>query len=76
MPILAASRERDGDAATHRLIDAVATVLAGAQLVTSVVGVLGAPVLVWLIGSGLAEFDLATTMTRWMCRRYWRWPPA
>jgi putative peptidoglycan lipid II flippase len=23
-------------------------------------------VLVWLIGSGLAEFDLATTMTRWM----------
>ncbi len=41
-------------------------VLFWALLVTCVVGVVGAPVLVWLIGSGLAEFDLAATMTRWM----------
>jgi putative peptidoglycan lipid II flippase len=66
VPILAESRTRDGDEATHRLIDAVATVLAWALLGTSIVGVIGAPVLVWLIGSGLAEFELATTMTRWM----------
>jgi putative peptidoglycan lipid II flippase len=30
VPILAATRERDGDEATHRLVDAVATVLAWA----------------------------------------------
>ena len=32
VPILAATRERDGDDATHRLVDAVATVLAWALL--------------------------------------------
>jgi len=66
VPILAAERERQGDAATHRLIDAVASVLAWALLLTSVVGVAGAPILVWMIGSGLEQFDLAATMTRWM----------
>ena len=66
VPILAASREQDGDAATRALIDAVASVLAWALLVTCVLGVVGAPVLVWLIGSGLAEFDLAAQLTRWM----------
>ena len=66
VPILAAARERDGDEATRRLIDAVASVLAWALLVTCVLGMVGAPVLVWAIGSGLAEFDLAATMTRWM----------
>jgi putative peptidoglycan lipid II flippase len=66
VPILADSRERQGDEATRRLIDAVASVLAWALLLTCVIGMVGAPVLVWLIGSGLAEFDLAATMTRWM----------
>jgi putative peptidoglycan lipid II flippase len=66
VPILADMREREGDAATHRLIDAVASVLAWALLITCVIGMVGAPALVWLIGSGLAEFDLAATMTRWM----------
>jgi putative peptidoglycan lipid II flippase len=66
VPILAAARERDGDEATRRLIDAVASVLAWALLLTCIVGMAGAPLLVWLIGSGLAEFDLAATMTRWM----------
>jgi putative peptidoglycan lipid II flippase len=56
----------EGDAATQRLIDAVATVLAWALLVTCVVGVVGAPLLVWLMGAGLARFDDAVTMTRWM----------
>jgi len=66
VPILADTRERHGDEATRRLIDAVASVLAWALLLTCVIGMVGAPVLVWLIGSGLAEFDLAATMTRWM----------
>ena len=34
VPILAASREQEGDEVTHRLIDAVATVLAWALLAT------------------------------------------
>lgn len=66
VPILAASRERDGDAATRSLIDAVATVLFWALLATCVLGVAGAPVIVWLFGAGLQELDLAVLMTRWM----------
>ena len=66
VPILAAVRERDGDAATHALVDAVATMLLWALLATVVVGVVGAPVFVWLIGSGLARFDDAVVMTRIM----------
>ncbi|XHS76757.1 murein biosynthesis integral membrane protein MurJ [Burkholderiaceae bacterium UC74_6] len=68
VPVLAASRAKDGDEATHALIDSVATVLAWALLGVSVLGVVGAPVLVWMLGAGLpAEgFDAAVVMTRWM----------
>jgi putative peptidoglycan lipid II flippase len=66
VPILATSREQEGDEATHRLIDAVSTVLAWALLVTCVVGVIGAPILVWLLASGLERFDSAVVMTRLM----------
>ncbi len=66
VPILADVRAREGEAATRRLVDAVATVLGWTLLATCVAGVAGAPLLVWLVGSGLAEFELAATMTRWM----------
>ena len=66
VPILAQTREREGDAVTRALIDAVATVLFWALLVTCVIGVIAAPVLVWLMGSGLARFDAAVVMTRIM----------
>jgi putative peptidoglycan lipid II flippase len=66
VPLLAATRERDGDAATGRLIDAVATLLAWVLLATCVVGVVAAPVLVWAMGSGLQRLDAAVVMTRWM----------
>jgi putative peptidoglycan lipid II flippase len=68
VPILAASRTRDGDVATHSLIDAVTTVLIWVLLAVSVLGVAGAPVLVWLMAAGLDEtgFDAAVVMTRWM----------
>jgi len=66
VPLLAATRERDGDAVTHSLVNAVGTVLAWALLVTCALGVIGAPVLVWLMGSGLERFDTAVVMTRWM----------
>lgn len=66
VPILAGTRARQGDDATRQLVDAVATVLAWALLATCAVGVLGAPVIVWLMAAGLAEFDAAVVMTRWM----------
>ncbi|MEN9713128.1 MAG: putative peptidoglycan biosynthesis protein MurJ [Pseudomonadota bacterium] len=70
VPVLAASRQKNGDEATHVLMNQAATVLAWALLVTSVLGVLGAPVLVWLMASGLQSsaqgFDVAVVMTRWM----------
>jgi putative peptidoglycan lipid II flippase len=66
VPLLAASRQRDGDDATHRLVDAVATVLWWALLATVVVGVAGAPVIVWLMASGLAAIDEAVFLTRLM----------
>lgn len=66
VPLLAASRERDGDEATHRLVDAVATVLCWVLMATVAAGVVAAPVIVWLMASGLAAFDHAVFMTRLM----------
>lgn len=69
VPILAESRTQKGDEATHQLVNAVGTILFAALLVTCVVGVVGAPVLVWAMASGLKEsggFDAAVVMTRWM----------
>ncbi|MCB1994577.1 MAG: murein biosynthesis integral membrane protein MurJ [Burkholderiaceae bacterium] len=66
VPVLAATRTQEGDAATKALVDAVATLLAWALLLLCLVGVVGAPVLVWLIGSGLQQFDTAVLLTRLM----------
>ncbi len=70
VPALAHTKERDGEAATHRLIDSVATVLAWALLITCVLGVAGSPILVWALASGLKQqpqnFEATVLMTRWM----------
>ncbi|MCU0762115.1 MAG: murein biosynthesis integral membrane protein MurJ [Hydrogenophaga sp.] len=70
VPVLAAVREKDGEAATRELVDQIATVLVWVLLVTCVLGVLGAPVLVWAMASGLKQspqgFEAAVFMTRWM----------
>jgi putative peptidoglycan lipid II flippase len=70
IPVLAATRESDGDEATRALVARVATVLAWALVVLCVLGVLGAPVLVWVLASGLKQsasgYDAAVVMTRWM----------
>jgi len=66
VPILAGTRARDGDEVTRQLIDATATVLAWVLLATSAIGVVAAPLIVWAMASGLARFDDAVTMTRWM----------
>ena len=70
IPVLAASKAQHGEEVTRLLIDRVATVLAWALLVLSVLGVLGAGGLVWAMASGLQQdprgFDVAVVMTRWM----------
>ncbi len=68
VPLLAATRATDGDDATRRLVDAVATVLAWALIATCVAGIVAAPVLVWLLASGFAPSTerIAIALTRWM----------
>ncbi|WP_343293888.1 murein biosynthesis integral membrane protein MurJ [Vandammella animalimorsus] len=69
VPVLAATRAQQGDAATQQLIDRVATALLWVLLLFSALGVLAAPLLVWLLASGLQQdgsFDAAVRMTRWM----------
>lgn len=66
VPILGDTRVKEGDEVTRRLIDAVATVLFWALVLTCVVGVAAAPAVVWLLASGLQEFDGAVVMTRLM----------
>lgn len=68
VPVLAAERAAQGDEATHRLIDATATVLVWVLLAVCAIGVAAAPVLVWVVGGGLAtdDFQAGVVMTRWM----------
>jgi putative peptidoglycan lipid II flippase len=68
VPVLAGEREKEGDEATRQMVNQIATVLAWALTFTCVLGVLGAPVLVWAMASGLSEegFNAAVFMTRWM----------
>jgi putative peptidoglycan lipid II flippase len=70
VPVLAATRAQEGEEATRRLIDKVATLLSLALLLTCIIGVAAAPVLVWLMASGLQQsprgFEAAVFMTRWM----------
>ncbi len=66
VPTLARFRAEAGDAETQKLIDSAATALFWVLLVTCVAGVVAAPVVVWLMASGLVRFDLAVTMNRIM----------
>ncbi|MEP6608360.1 MAG: murein biosynthesis integral membrane protein MurJ [Burkholderiaceae bacterium] len=70
VPMLADVRSRASEADGTIFVNRIATALFLVLLCVSVLGVLAAPVLVWLIASGLARnpdaFTLATVMTRWM----------
>ena len=70
VPVLAAHKTQHGDEATRRLIEAVATALFWVLLLVCAAGVVGAPLLVWALASGLRQdpvgFDAAIVMTRWM----------
>jgi putative peptidoglycan lipid II flippase len=70
VPILAEYKNQKGDRATHQLVDHVATVLAWALLATCIVGIVAAPVIVYLVATGLKNdpivFDTSVVMTRIM----------
>ncbi len=70
VPVLAGMRATEGDEATRTLVNQIGTVLAWALTLTCVIGVAGAPLLVWAMASGLQQnpqgFEAAVFMTRWM----------
>jgi putative peptidoglycan lipid II flippase len=70
VPILAEYKNQKGEQGTKDLVDHVATILVWALLLTCVLGVLGAPVLVYMFASGFAvnpdKFELTVVMTRIM----------
>jgi putative peptidoglycan lipid II flippase len=68
VPVLAACKTEEGDAGAKQLLDHVATLLTWTLVVVCVLGVVGAPLMVWAMASGLRPqgFEAAVVMTRWM----------
>jgi putative peptidoglycan lipid II flippase len=70
VPILAEYKNNKGDAATKELVDHVATILIWALLITCAIGIAAAPVVVYLVATGLKSdpdaFGLSVVMTRIM----------
>lgn len=70
VPVLAATREKQGEAGAKAMVDHVSTILLWTLVVLCVLGVAGAPLLVWALASGLQKtpgaYDAAVVMTRWM----------
>ncbi len=70
VPVLADSKARQGLEGTRPLIDNAATVLTWVLVLTSIMGVVGAPLLVWAMAGGLQKepqaYAAAVFMTRWM----------
>jgi putative peptidoglycan lipid II flippase len=70
VPVLAHCRTQEGEEGAKRMVDHVSTVLLWTLLLLCIVGVLGAPLLVWALASGLRKdphaYEGAVLMTRWM----------
>jgi len=70
VPVLAATRTEQGDEGARALVDHVATLLTWTLVLLCAAGVIGAPLMVWAMASGLKQtaqgFDAAVLMTRWM----------
>lgn len=68
VPILASAKTRDGEEAAHRLVDHVATALTAAVLLTSALGVVFAPQVVWITAPGFeadpAKFAVTIQLLR------------
>ena len=70
VPILSEYKNQHGPEATKTLVDHVATTLVWATVLTSMIGIIGSPLLVMLIAGGLDKnpdaFDASVWMTRLM----------
>ena len=70
VPVLAAVKTESGQEGAKALVDHVATLLTWTLVLLCVAGVVGAPLMVWAMASGLRQtsdgFDAAVVMTRWM----------
>lgn len=70
VPILAEYKNQQGETATKELVDHVGNVLMWVLILTCLVGVIGAPVLVYLFASGFSDnphkFDTTVNLTRIM----------
>ena len=70
VPILAEYKNQKGEIATKTLVDHVATALIWSMLITCVIGILGTPLIVYTIATGLTSnkdaFDASVLMTQLM----------
>ena len=70
VPILTEYKSKHGQEATKTLVDHVATVLIWATVLTSIVGIVGAPLLITLLAGDLREtpgaYDASVIMTQMM----------
>ncbi|MYM65259.1 murein biosynthesis integral membrane protein MurJ [Pseudoduganella sp. FT55W] len=66
VPILAEYKNQQGQEASKKLVDHVANTLVWATLIVTVIGIIASPLFIYLIASGLKEFDAAVWMTRLM----------
>lgn len=70
VPILAEYKNKQGEAATKDLVDHVATLMTWTLVLTCVLGIIGAPVLLYFMAKGYVgqatEFNAAIIMTRIM----------
>lgn len=68
VPILAEYKNQKGEAATKGMVDHVATILMLSLILTCLLGIAGAPVVVYFIATGLEPdaFNQAVVMTRLM----------
>ena len=70
VPILTEYHDQKGPVATKSLVDAVATLLTWSLVITSLIGIVAAPVLVFALASGFVQdpekFNVTVVMTRIM----------
>jgi putative peptidoglycan lipid II flippase len=64
VPVLAGNRTQEGDEGAKQLVDHVSTVLLWTLVLLCIVGVVGAPLLVWALASGLQQGRRTPTTRR------------
>lgn len=70
IPVLTENKTQHGETRTKTLIDDVTTALFSVLIIVTVLGIVGAPLLVYLMAAGIKQndsiYELTVTLTRWM----------